>query len=41
MSLGFWSGEMGAMRGAVKCKIQLNFVMILDVSETLLKVSTF
>lgn len=36
MSLGFWSGEMVAMRGAVKCKTQLSSVMTLDVSETLL-----
>lgn len=36
MGLGFWSGEMDAMRGAVRCKIRSSFVMIQDVSVTFL-----
>ena len=34
--LGFWSGEMDAMRGAVRCKIRSSFAMIQDVSVTFL-----
>lgn len=41
MSQGFWSGEMVAMREAVKCKIQLSFVTIPDVSETFVKGENF
>lgn len=36
MGLGFWSGEMDAMTGAVRCKIRSSFVMIQYVSVTFL-----
>lgn len=37
MSLGFWSGGMVAMRGAVRCMIRSSFAMMIrHVSETFL-----